>query len=119
MIGADHGCRTFNDIITKYSIEKARDFTKEADPFHDAENNAEYWQRLDRGFAYLDQIANDGDKILLVAHSTLIRSLTSHFAPEIDITVSPKNGSVTRFDVDDNGQIKLAYFNRYQDDAKY
>ena len=40
MIGADHGCRTFNDIITKYSIEKARDFTKEADPFHDAENNA-------------------------------------------------------------------------------
>ena len=119
MIGADHGCRTFNDIITKYSIEKARDFTKEADPFHDAENNAEYWQRLDRGFAYLDQIANDGDKILLVAHSTLIRSLTSHFAPEIDITVSPKNGSVTRFDVDDNGQIKLAYFYRYQDDAKY
>ena len=66
MIGADHGCRTFNDIITKYSIEKARDFTKEADPFHDAENNAEYWQRLDRGFAYLDQIANDGDKILLL-----------------------------------------------------
>ena len=36
-------------ILRKVS-EKARDFTKEADPFHDAENNAEYWQRLDRGY---------------------------------------------------------------------
>lgn len=119
MIGADHSCKTFNEIITKYSLAKARDFTKAADPFHDAEDNAEYWTRLKHGFEYLHELARPNDKILLVAHATMIRSITQHFAPEIDVTVSPKNGSVTRLDVSSAGQIKIAYYNHYLPDETY
>lgn len=119
MIGADHGCRTFNELIEKYSIEQARDFTKAADPFHDAEDNAEYYARLDQGFEYLNKIAKPDSKILLVVHATLIRSLVHRFDPSKDILISPKNGSVTRLDVLDDGSIKIGYFNRYSLDETY
>ena len=49
----------------------------------------------------------------------MIRSITQHFAPEIDVTVSPKNGSVTRLDVSSEGQIKIAYYNHYLPDETY
>lgn len=109
MIGASHNCRTFKELISTYSIEDARDFCKEADPFHQAENNREFWERVGNGFEYLDKIADDGCNILIVSHGTTIRSIVHHFDPEVDITVSPENGSVTRLTVDGT-RVSVDYY---------
>ena len=37
--GAPHGFKNFREIVTAYSIGQAKDWLKDADPFHDAENN--------------------------------------------------------------------------------
>ena len=41
--GGPHGAKDYNDIVAKYGLAATRDFLKEADPFHDAESDAEYW----------------------------------------------------------------------------
>ncbi|WP_262338226.1 histidine phosphatase family protein [Lactiplantibacillus plantarum] len=38
MVGAPHQAPSLSAIIEQYGIEKAKDFCKEADPFHRAEN---------------------------------------------------------------------------------
>lgn len=100
-VGQPHGERTFSDILTRYGLDATRDFMKDADPFHDAENAKEYWTRIDRGFDKLDQVAKDGDKILLVTHGTTIRSLTERYGHgKFDLTQSPKNSSLTMIERD-------------------
>lgn len=112
MVGQPHGAKSFADIIAKYGLDATKDFMKEADPFHDAENAKEYWTRIDRGFAKLDKIAKDGDKILLVSHGTTIRSITDRYNDgNFDVTVSPRNSSLTTL-VRDNGVNKVTSYNR-------
>ncbi|KRM95500.1 phosphoglycerate mutase [Liquorilactobacillus aquaticus DSM 21051] len=119
MVGAIHGCETFEELITKYSIEKSRDFMKETDPFHDAENDTEYWARVNAGFDYLRTKQQDNDKVLLVSHGTTIRSIVHRFAPDIDIiSRGPANGSVTKMIVD-NDNVKVEYYNHYLDEQTY
>lgn len=118
IIGGSHGCKTFAEIIEKYSIEEARDFAKAADPFNNAENNAEFWQRLDEGFAKVKNIAHDNQNILIVSHGTTIRSIIHHFDPTIDISISPKNGCVSKL-VMTNNSVNVAYFNHYLDTDTY
>lgn len=110
MIGGPHGCRTFKELITTYSIEEARNFAKEADPFNDAENDADFQARIDLGLAKLRQQAHDGQNIVIVSHGTTIRSLVHRFAPETDITIGPRNGSITKFSISDD-QVNLEFYN--------
>lgn len=118
MIGAAHECKSFKEIIKNYSIDAAKDFAKEADPFHEAENNEEFWERINRGFAQLQSIAKDGDKMLVVSHGTTIRSIVGKFGKEFDITVGPKNGSVTKLTIKDD-EIKVNYYGQVDLDAQY
>jgi Fructose-2,6-bisphosphatase len=93
-------------------MDSTKNFMKEADPFHDAENAEEYWTRLGRGFDRIDQIAKDGDKILLVSHGTTIRSITDRFGNgKFDITVSPRNSSLTMLERD-NGKNTVTSYNQ-------
>ena len=110
MIGGPHGYRTFKELITAYSIEEARDFAKQADPFGDAEDDQEFQARINQGFAKLrDQVA-DNQNVVIVSHGTTIRSLVHRFSPETDITIGPRNGSITKFSVDENS-VKLDFYN--------
>lgn len=112
MVGQPHGAKTYADIIKKYDMDSTKNFMKEADPFHDAENAEEYWTRLGRGFDRIDQIAKDGDKILLVSHGTTIRSITDRFGNgKFDITVSPRNSSLTMLERD-NGKNTVTSYNQ-------
>ncbi|MCE2138595.1 histidine phosphatase family protein, partial [Streptococcus thermophilus] len=61
MVGAPHQAPSLSAIIEQYGIEKAKDFCKEADPFHRAENNAEFWQRVNGGLDTLRAHHHDGD----------------------------------------------------------
>ena len=53
--GGPHGAKDYNDIVAKYGLAATRDFLKEADPFHDAESDAEYWARVHGAFS-LDRV---------------------------------------------------------------
>lgn len=112
IVGQPHGCETFGELVSKHGMDKSKDFMKEADPFHDAENAEEYWTRVNKGFDKLDEVAKDGDKILLVSHGTTIRSITDRYnGGNFDITVSPQNSSLTIMEVDD-GKRNVTTYNK-------
>lgn len=118
-VSVSHGCQNYHQLISKYSIDVSRDFMKAADPFNVAENNQEFWQRVDQGLAILKQRQHTGDQVLIVTHGTLIRSLVNRFAPQIDvISQGPQNGSVTKMIVS-NTKVSVVYYNHYQDDQTY
>lgn len=95
--GAPHGFKNFHDIVTKYSIGQAKDWLKDADPFHDAENNEEYWQRMDKGLALIRHAdLPDNANVLWVSHGNTLLSLVERFGHgKYDVTVRPANGSLT------------------------
>ncbi|OZG51454.1 fructose 2,6-bisphosphatase [Pseudoscardovia radai] len=101
--GAPHGTPTYNKIVEQYGPAATRDFLKEADPFHDAESNDEYWHRVDGAFALIAAHPGlkDGDNVLQISHGNTLLSLMQRFAPTgYDLSERPGNGSVTRFDFD-------------------
>ena len=114
MIGGPDGNDTFNAMITAYTIEGMKDRIAALDPYHDAEDNATYWARLQPGFDRLMAECGDGDKVLVASHGTTIRSIVSRFQPDINIAVSALNGSVTKLKVRGD-DISVAYYNRVDD----
>ncbi|WP_203649953.1 histidine phosphatase family protein [Secundilactobacillus yichangensis] len=112
LAGAPHGLPTFKDIVTKYSIGKAKDYLKEADPFHQAENNAEYWVRVDQGFDLIRRNPDlkDGDNVLLISHGNTLLSLMERYGGgKYDLTVRPANGSLTNLMLTDNDVVVESY----------
>lgn len=113
LAGAPHGVPTFKQIVAQYSIGKAKDFLKEADPFHDAENNDEYWRRLNQGFQLIraNQDLSDGDNVLLISHGNTLLSMMEQFAGDkYDLSVRPGNGSVTKMILTDQN-VAVEYYN--------
>ncbi|GAA2985488.1 histidine phosphatase family protein [Lentilactobacillus parakefiri] len=114
LAGAPHGLPTFRDIVEKYSIGKAKDYLKEADPFHQAENNQEYWTRLDQGFDLIKQNPDikDGDNVLLISHGNTLLSIVERYGKgQFDVTERPANGSLTKLTVDGD-DIQVVSFNQ-------
>ncbi|AVK64637.1 histidine phosphatase family protein [Lactobacillus sp. CBA3606] len=100
LVGKDYGVTSLHELLAYLPIDKTRDLMRTIDPFHEAEDEARYWARVNQGFDYLKAHHDHHEKILLVSHGTTIRSIVAHFAPDMDITTGPKNGSVTRLDVE-------------------
>lgn len=101
--GGPHGANTYNEIVEKFGLAATRDFLKEADPFHDAESDAEYWKRVEGGFALIAANTNlkDGDDVLQISHGNTLLSLGHRFGgDDLDLSARPKNGSVTTIDFD-------------------
>lgn len=106
LVGQKYGVNSLHALLDHISIEESRDLMKSIDPWHEAEDNAAFWERINQGFDYLKAHHDHHEKVLVVSHGTTIRSMVAHFAPDIDITQGPKNGSLTRIDVDGD-QIKV------------
>ena len=101
--GAPHGTPTYNGIVERYGLGATRDFLKEADPFHDAESDAEYWNRVEGAYALIagNRDLHDGDDVLVIGHGNTLLSLMHRFAPVgYDLSERPANGSVTVLDFD-------------------
>lgn len=99
--GAPHGAKTYNEIVEKFGLAETRDMLKEADPFHDAESDIEYWKRVEGGFKIIasNPELKDGDNVLQISHGNTLLSLMHRFAPVgYDLSERPQNGSVTRLD---------------------
>ena len=109
LVGKQYGVTSLHELLEHINIEQTRDMMKTIDPTHEAEDNATYWTRLNAGFDYLKAHHDNGDKVLVVTHGTTIRSIVSHFAPDMDITTGPKNGSLTRLDVDGDAIKVVSY----------
>lgn len=108
--GQQHGTPTYLGIIDKYGLESSFDFLKEADPMDYAENYEEFWSRINRGFKKLDKVAKDGDKILLVSHSTTIYSLAkTYHVPELEVNETPLNSSLTILNREDGKNTVTTY----------
>lgn len=101
--GAPHGCRTYNEIVARGGLAATRDWLKEADPFHDAESDDEYWARVAGAFALIaaNPILKDGDHVLQISHGNTLLSLAHRFGgSDLDLSERPGNGSVTTMDLD-------------------
>ena len=109
--GAPHGLTNFHDIVTEHSIGTAKDWLKDADPFHDAENNQEYWERVDKGIALIKNAGlPDDSNVLWVSHGNTLLSLVERFGGgKYDVTVRPANGSLTRLLLTDDDIQVVAY----------
>ncbi|OXN01692.1 histidine phosphatase family protein [Bifidobacterium vansinderenii] len=118
--GAPHGVKTYNAIVEKYGLGATKDFLKEADPFHDAESETEYWKRVEGGFDIIaaNPVLRDGDDVLVISHGNTLLSLMHRFAPAgYDLSERPANGSVTVLDFDpsrplDDGGITIVSYNQ-------
>ena len=113
LAGAPHGLPTFKAIVEKYSIGQAKDWLKDADPFHHAENNAEYWARVDQGIDLIrhSEVPDDAN-ILWVSHGNTLLSLMERFGQgKYDLTVRPENGSLTKLILTDD-DVEVEYYNR-------
>lgn len=112
LAGAPHDLPTFKEIVAKYSIGKAKDLLKEADPFHQAENNQEYWQRVDQGFDLIrhDATLHDRDNVLLISHGNTLLSLMERYGGgKYDLSKRPANGSLTQLTLTDDDIIVESY----------
>ncbi|WP_175578349.1 histidine phosphatase family protein [Bifidobacterium jacchi] len=101
--GGPHGAKSYNDIVAKFGLAATRDFLKEADPFHDAESDEEYWHRVEGAFALIasNPALEDGDDVLQISHGNTLLSLAHRFGGEgLDLSERPANGSVTDIDFD-------------------
>lgn len=109
--GAPNGAKTYNEIVEKFGLAATRDMLKEADPFHDAESDIEYWTRVEEGFKLIasNSSLKDGDNVLQISHGNTLLSLMHRFAPAgYDLSERPANGSVTRLDFDTTKPIDNA-----------
>lgn len=107
MIGGPHGYRNHYDLFKNEPIDTVKDWIKEADPFHDAENAKEYWKRIDKGFKLISQL-DGAENILLVTHGFTIRSIASRFS-ENYISQGPRNASITIMNMTDKDKKIVAY----------
>ncbi|MBT1178364.1 histidine phosphatase family protein [Bifidobacterium vespertilionis] len=101
--GAPHGVKTYNQIVEKFGLAASRDFLKEADPFHDAESDDEYWTRVQGAFALIaaNPDLRDGDDVLQISHGNTLLSLAHRFGgDDLDLSERPANGSVTVLEYD-------------------
>ncbi|MDO4912609.1 MAG: histidine phosphatase family protein [Lactobacillus sp.] len=110
MIGGPHGYPDRHELLRKESIDTIKDWIKEADPYHDAENAQEYWKRIDQGFKLIRQL-DGAENILLVTHGFTIRSLVDHYGQQFDKSASPQNGSISIMEMDEQSQ-KFVSFNQ-------
>lgn len=120
MIGLPHGCKSYYEIIDRLGFAATRDLLHENDPFGDAEDDQTFWNRISDGFEYLKKNHNDNENILIVSHSLTIRTIIDHFAPQYNAPVEgPKNGSVSKLIVHDDGHISVDYYNHFLDGEEY
>ncbi|CAM2812762.1 histidine phosphatase family protein [Fructilactobacillus fructivorans] len=113
IIGGPSGADSYSQMIETYTMEKTRDMIADADPYGDAENDSQFWQRVQTGLDEIVNNAEDGDDILITAHGTFIRSIVSQFS-DIDISDPIHNGSVTKIEYKD-GDYVVKYYNNISD----
>ncbi|USS90321.1 histidine phosphatase family protein [Fructilactobacillus carniphilus] len=103
-------------VLDHYGLERARDLIAKADLYNNAENNQQFWDRLNRGFDRIRENTEDGQNILIVSHGMTIRSIVDRYAPELDDGQAAKNGSITKLLIHPE-TIEVEYYNKLDQDV--
>ena len=111
MIGGAHGYATRQEMFVHEDIDTIKDWIKESDPYHDAENAEEYWSRLKKGFDLIGQL-DGAENILLVTHGFTIRSIWAKYGNNIPLVPGPQNSSITTATMNNTGEIKITAYNQ-------
>lgn len=85
---------TYANLIATYGMADAMNTIQIADPFHFAEDDAQWWARVSHGFDDIRFRHKDGDNVLIVSHGTTIRGIAEKFARHDFASESVKNGAV-------------------------
>lgn len=112
--GAPVGLRTYAEIVDQYGVDKTKDLLKDADPWHDAENSEEYWQRVLAGLKRIltNPVLDDGDNVLLISHGNTLISLADRFGEgKIAVHERPANGSISQMELNKDGLSIITYNN--------
>ncbi len=111
MIGGAHGYATRQEMFQHERIDTIKDWIKEADPYHDAENAKEYWDRIGKGFKMISEM-DGAENILLVTHGFTIRSIWAKYGDNIPLVPGPQNASITIMTMDSKGKMKITAYNK-------
>ncbi|APT18742.1 phosphoglycerate mutase [Amylolactobacillus amylotrophicus DSM 20534] len=113
LAGMPHGFKNKAEIINQNNYDVAKDFMKEADPFHDAENAAEYWARVDQGLELIKALPDSVENVLLVTHSNTISSIAERFSQpgEFALARGARNSSISILELA-HDKFKLVSFNK-------
>lgn len=112
--GAPVGLRTYAEIVDQYGVDKTKDLLKDADPWHDAKNSEEYWQRVLAGLKRIltNPVLDDGDNVLLISHGNTLISLADRFGEgKIAVHERPANGSISQMELNKDGLSIITYNN--------
>jgi probable phosphoglycerate mutase len=103
------------ELFQKFSLSEFMELVKRADPYHEAENYEELWERLSKGIENIVHVEYDKEevKILVVTHGNVIRNIFTR----MDATISPatdiQNSSISTL-VYENGKYLVSGFNQSQ-----
>ena len=92
-LGAETRFDNFADMFSKLGPDTLKDRVAAADPYKDAENHVQFWNRVSKGIDHLRSLP-DGSTAVVVSHGVTIRSIAEHYG--YHTTESVKNGSMTR-----------------------
>lgn len=84
---------TFSDMFTGWGPDGLKDRIAAADPYGDAEDHVQFWNRVNKGFDRLRALP-DGSTVIVISHGMTIRSIADHFGYHTSHSV--RNGSMTR-----------------------
>ncbi len=97
---------------TEVEIKDFLDTLADLDPYHDAENYATFWQRVESGLlTLLNRHAGTNENILVVCHGLTIRNLLHGLVADFDKKEAINNAAVSIVDYRD-GQFKLQVYNQ-------
>lgn len=105
--------KSIDKMFEGLSLEEFMNIIKHADPFHEAENYEELWERLDRGLENIISSTDpsDNSNILVVTHGNVIRNIFT----KIDTTISPAieilNSGISTL-VYQDGKYQVSGFNQ-------
>ena len=113
-IAQDNGFNyhTTKEMFRNHSLEEVMNFIKKSDPFHDAENYRELWERIDNGLnEIVSKSQSNNENILLVTHVVIIRNIISKFSNGFHFEGRIKNSSVSVLEYSSN-HFKVISFNQ-------
>lgn len=115
-IARAHGCQTYEDLVSHYGVDQAQDWLSAADPSHLAETSQAFWTRFLAGLTTIMAEQPDQAQVLLVSHSSVIRSLVARYAPSQLDPITPENGKLTQLTLSQtmtgNLEIQIKCYNQ-------
>lgn len=111
ILAGEVGLTSFHQVVEKYSLDFARDLVHKNDITKAAENSTMFWTRICHGLGRIYKTHDVKDRVLLVTHSNVIRSIVERFGEgDFDLGFDVKNASVTKLRMENPKSIYVTDF---------